>query len=125
MSEKAEKPFLERVHLQAGPLLVVFCICLVALNWGRIEEGWGPEAFRIWLTLPIMQTTLFDFTWVLGILTLFIHQDAKRHGLSYWWILPTYPFMPTIGLLAYVIVRNRKLRAQGKDAPPLGAEVAA
>jgi hypothetical protein len=107
--------FFARLPDRAAPLLVVFCFCLLALNWGRLDE-WGQEGFRVWFTQAIMQTTLFDFGWVLLILTFFIHHDAKRHGLSYWWILPTYPFMPTIGLLAYFIVRQRKLR--GAEAKP-------
>jgi hypothetical protein len=114
---------LERIaataHLHAGTLLVVFLSSLVALNWGR-WSGWGLESFRLYFTQPIMQTTLYDFAWVLGILTLFIHQDAKKHGLRYWYIFLTFPFMPTIGLLIYVLVRARHLSKRGR-VPPLGA----
>ncbi len=107
-----------KLHQHAGLLLVVFCLCLVALNVWRLEE-WGAEGFRVYLTHAIMQTTLFDFGWVLLIVTWFIHHDAKRHDLRYWWILPTYPFMPTLGLLAYLVVRQRALRERGKgDALP-------
>lgn len=107
-----------KLHHHAGALLVVFCVCLVALNVWRLDE-WGTEGFRVYLTHAIMQTTLFDFGWVLLVVTWFIHHDAKRHHLSYWWILPTYPFMPTLGLLAYLVVRQRKLRAAGaSDALP-------
>jgi heme/copper-type cytochrome/quinol oxidase subunit 2 len=55
---------------------------------------------------------MFDFAWILAIMTAFIHVDARQHGLSYWWILPTYPFMPTIGVLAYFMVRTRKRQQQ-------------
>jgi hypothetical protein len=57
---------------------------------------------------------------VLLIVTLFLHHDARRHHLSYWWILPTYPFMPTLGLLAYLIHRNHSLarRSTKTDLPP-------
>lgn len=106
-------PLFEKLPERAGPLLVVFCLCLVALNAWRLEE-WGAEGFRVYLTQAIMQTTLFDFAWVLLVVTFFIHHDARRHGLSYWWILPTYPFMPTVGLLAYFIARQKKLRARGE-----------
>ena len=67
-----------------------------------------------------MQTTLFDFGWVLAILAVFVDQDARRHGLSWWWILPTFPFMPTIGLLLYVVHRQRTLMRRGEAVPPLG-----
>lgn len=106
-----------RFDLLAGPLLLLFAASLVLLNWGR-WGGWDSVGFRLYLTQPIMVTTLFDFAWVLGILTLFIHHDARRHGLTYWWILPTYPFMPTVGLLAYLLVRTRRLRAAGHSVPP-------
>ncbi|MCP4504432.1 MAG: hypothetical protein GY822_31355 [Deltaproteobacteria bacterium] len=98
----------DRLSAQSGTLLVVFCICLALLNFGRLDE-WGEAGFRIYFTQAIMQTTLFDFAWVLGILLVFIHQDARRHGLSYAWILPTFPFMPTLGLLLYFWVRHRKM----------------
>ena len=108
----------ERLPRHPSWLLAIFCLCLVALNAWRLDE-WGPSGFHLYLTHAIMQTTLFDFAWVLLIVTYFIHHDAKRHGLSYWWILPTYPFMPTIGLLAYFIVRERRLRAHSdRDRTP-------
>lgn len=113
---RALDPLFSRLHRYPGPLLVLFSLCLVALNVWRLEE-WGPEGFRVYLTHAIMQTTLFDFGWVLLIVTWFIHHDARRHGLSYWWILPTYPFMPTLGLLAYLLVRQRAL-GQAHRAPP-------
>jgi hypothetical protein len=94
----------QRAHI----LLIVFLLALVALNAWRLEE-WGVEGLRTYLTHTIMQTTLFDFACVLAILLVFIHRDAKQHGLSYWWILPTFPFMPTIGILLYFVVRQRKL----------------
>lgn len=89
-------------------LLAVFCVCLVALNVWRLEE-WGVEGFHVWFTHTIMQTTLFDFAWVLGILLVFVHQDARKLGISYGWIVPTFPFMPTIGLLLYFVMRKRAL----------------
>lgn len=92
-------------------LLVLFCAALVALNVWRLD-AWGLEGFRVYLTHPIMQTTLFDFGCVLAILLVFLHRDAKAHGLTYWWILPTFPFMPTIGLLLYFWVRRRKLSSR-------------
>lgn len=109
---RALDPVMQRLHHHAGKLLVVFCLCLVALNFGRLDE-WGEQGFRVYLTQAIMQTTLFDFGWVLLVVTWFIHHDAKRHGLRYWWILPTYPFMPTIGLLGYLVVRHRALQQRG------------
>ncbi len=90
-------------------LLAIFCIALVALNVWRLDE-WGSEGFRDWLSNTIMQTTLFDFAWVLFVMVAFVHDDAKQHGLTYWWIVPTFPFMPTIGLLLYFVVRRRHLR---------------
>lgn len=89
-------------------LLPFFLASLVALNWGR-WPAWDAEGFMLYLTHPIMQTTLYDFAWVLGILTYFIHQDAKKHGLRYWYIFPTFPVMPTVGLLLYLWMRHRKL----------------
>jgi hypothetical protein len=97
--------FLDRLHLHPWWLLAIFAVGVVAINFGRWDE-WGPDGFRLYLTQAIMRTTLFDFGWVLLIVTLFIHHDARRHDLSYWWILPTYPFMPTVGLLAYLIHRT-------------------
>jgi hypothetical protein len=94
-------------------LLAVFCVCLVALNVWRLEE-WGVDGFRVYLTHAIMQTTLFDFAWVLGILLVFVHKDARALGISYGWIVPTFPFMPTLGLLLYLVMRKRALaRAPG------------
>ena len=96
-------------------LLILFVVVLIAFNAWRIDD-WGVDGLRTYLTHTIMQTTLLDFACVLGILLVFIHRDAKQHGLTYWWILPTFPFMPTIGILAYFIVRRRKLLAPG--TPP-------
>ncbi len=98
-------------------LLAFFVASVVVLNWGRWPE-WGLEGFTLYVTQPIMQTTLYDFAWVLGILTLFIHQDAKRHGLRYWYVFPTYPVMPTVGLLLYLWLRHRKLSRSGPFPPP-------
>jgi hypothetical protein len=98
-------------------LLVVFGASILLLNWGR-WSAWDDEGFALYLTHPLMQTTLYDFAWVLGILTCFIRQDAKRHGLSYWYIFPTYPVMPTIGLLIYLWIRQRKLAQRGTVPPP-------
>lgn len=89
-------------------LLPFFLASLVFLNWGR-WPAWDAEGFALYLTHPIMQTTLYDFAWVLGILTFFIHQDARKHGLRYWYIFPTFPVMPTVGLLLYLWMRHRKL----------------
>ena len=110
---------LRDLHRTAPWLLVLFCGCLVALNIWRISD-WGVEGFKVYLTQAIMQTTLFDFGWVLAILAVFVDQDARRHGLSWWWILPTFPFMPTIGLLLYVVHRQRTLMRSGEAVPPLG-----
>src|SRR5438093_9796966 len=92
-------------------LLVAFLAFLVGLNAWRLEQ-WDVQAFRVYLTQPIMQTTLFDFACVLLVVAYFIRRDAKQHGLSWWWILPTFPFMPTLGILAYFIVRRRVLIAR-------------
>ena len=89
-------------------LLLLFLTALVALNAWRLE-AWGVDGLRAYLLHPIMQTTFFDFAAVLAVLCVFIHRDAKEHGLSWWWIVPTFPFMPTIGVLLYFIVRRRKL----------------
>ena len=93
---------------RAHVLLIAFLTCLVALNVWRLE-AWGVDGLRVYLTHPIMQTTLFDFGCVLAVLAWFIARDAKQHGLTWWWILPTFPFMPTIGLLLYFVLRRRKL----------------
>lgn len=98
-------------------LLVVFMASIILLNWGR-WSAWDAEGFALYLTHPVMQTTLYDFAWVLAILTWFIHQDAKRHGLRYWYIFPTLPVMPTIGLLIYLWMRQRKLARPGGVSPP-------
>ena len=98
-------------------ILAVFVASVVLLNWGRWSE-WDAEGFALYLTHPIMQTTLYDFAWVLGILTLFIDADARRHGLSYWYIFPSFPVMPTVGLLLYLWMRHRKLSRLGRVPPP-------
>ena len=118
MKKRLEK-VAETAHLQARWLLPCFVASLFVLNRGR-WSGWSVEGLNLYLTQPIMQTTLYDFAWVLGILTLFIHQDAKKHHLRYWYILPTFPVMPTVGLLLYVWLRHRKLSSRGK-VPPLGS----
>ena len=109
----------ETAHLHAPMMLAMFAASAVALNWGRWSE-WGREGFSLYLTQPIMQTTLYDFAWVLGILTLFIHQDATKHGLRYWYVLLTYPVMPAVGLLIYIWLRHRRLSKLG-HVPPLGS----
>lgn len=98
-------------------MLASFALSVAVLNWGR-WPAWDAEGFAWYLTHPIMQTTLYDFAWVLGILTVFIHHDARKHGLRYWYILPTYPVMPTIGLLLYLWVRQRKLSREGPVPAP-------
>ena len=92
-------------------LLVAFLVVLVGLNVWRLER-WDVQAFHVYLTQPIMQTTLFDFACVLLVVVFFIRRDAKQYGLSWWWILPTFPFMPALGILAYFIVRRRKFVAR-------------
>lgn len=92
-------------------LLAVFCACLVAGNVTRLDE-WGVDGFRVYLTHAIMQTTLFDFAWILAALAVFVDDDARKHGVRWWWILPTFPFMPTVGVLAYLVARKRALRAR-------------
>jgi hypothetical protein len=94
-------------------LLVAFLLGLAALNIWRLE-AWSPEGLRVYLTHPIMQTTLFDFACVLAVVCVFIHRDAEEHGLSWWWILPTFPFMPTLGILLYFVVRARTLRSRDR-----------
>lgn len=98
-------------------LLALFAVSLAVLNWGR-WTSWDADGFAWYLTHPIMQTTLYDFAWVLAILTYFIHQDARKHGLRYWYIFPTYPLMPTVGLLIYLWMRERKLSSQAARPPP-------
>ena len=109
----------ETAHRHAHWLLPYFVASLFVLNRGR-WSGWDVEGFTLYLTQPIMQTTLYDFAWVLGILTVFIQQDAKKHHLRYWYIFPTFPVMPTVGLLLYIWLRHRKLSASG-TVPPLGS----
>jgi hypothetical protein len=109
----------ETAHLHTHWLLPCFVASLFVLNWGR-WSGWDVEGFTLYLTQPIMQTTLYDFAWVLGIQTVFIHQDATKHHLRYWYIFPTFPVMPTVGLLLYIWLRHRKLSASG-PVPPLGS----
>ena len=92
----------------ADRLLLLFLCGLLALNAWRLDT-WTVEALRVYLTHPIMQTTLYDFACVLAILLVFIHEDARRNGLTFWWILPTFPFMPTVGLLLYFVVRKASL----------------
>lgn len=98
-------------------LLALFVASLAVLNGGR-WSSWDAHGFALYLTHPIMQTTLYDFAWVLGIVTLFIHRDARQHGLRYWYIFPTYPVMPAVGLLLYLWMRERKLSRSG---PPAGS----
>jgi hypothetical protein len=98
-------------------ILALFVASVFLLNWGRWSE-WDAEGFALYLTHPIMQTTLWDFAWVLGILTLFIDADARRHGLRYWYIFLTFPVMPTVGLLLYLWMRHRKLSRLGRVPPP-------
>ena len=107
----------ETAHLHAHWLLPCFVASLFVLNWGRWPD-WDFEGLSLYLTHPIMQTTLYDFAWVLGILTVFIHNDASKHGLRYWYIFPTFPVMPTVGLLLYIWLRHRKLSASGTVPPP-------
>jgi len=100
-------------------LLPLFVLSLVLLNWGR-WSGWSIEGLKLYVTQPIMQTTLYDFAWVLAILTVFIHRDAKKHNLRYWYIFPTFPVMPAFGVLLYVWLRHRSLAKLG-NVPPLGS----
>jgi hypothetical protein len=108
----------ERFHLYAGQLLAAFLLGLLALNWGRWDE-WDGAGFTLYLTQPIMQTTLYDFAFVLFIVLTVIRQDARHHRLAYTWIVAFFPFMPTIGLLMYMALRNRALRNRGVVPPPL------
>ena len=100
-----------------GRLLGIFLIVLAALNVWRFEQ-WAADGFRVYLTNPIMQTTLFDFACVLAVLLVFIHRDARAHGLTYWWILPTFPFLPTLGILLYFVVRKQKLSRRADTQQP-------
>lgn len=100
-------------------LLALFLASLGVLNCGR-WSSWDVDGFTLYPTHPIMQTTLFDFAWVLGILAVFIHRDARKHGLRYWHIFPTYPAMPTVGLLLYLWMRERKTSRQRAVSPPGG-----
>ena len=100
-----------------GRLLLIFLLVLVALNVWRLDQ-WGADGLRVYLTHPIMQTTLFDFACVLAVLLVFIHRDARAHGLTYWWILPTFPFLPTLGILLYFLVRHEKLSRQPDPQQP-------
>ena len=106
MIERLRGVLFERPEL----LLAVFCACLVAGNVTRLDE-WGVDGFRVYLTQAIMQTTLFDFAWILAILAVFLDDDAKKIGVRWAWILPTFPFMPTLGVLLYLVARKRALRA--------------
>ena len=92
-------------------LLVAFLVVLVGLNVWRLEQ-WDVQAFHVYLSQPIMQTTLVDFACVLLVVVFFIRRDAKQYGLSWWWILPTFPFMPTLGILTYFLVRRREVLAR-------------
>jgi hypothetical protein len=92
----------------AGRLLGIFLVVLVTLNAWRLGQ-WSANGVHVYLTHAIVQTTLFDFACVLAVLLVFIHRDARAHGLTYWWILPTFPFMPTVGILLYFMVRKEKL----------------
>lgn len=108
MTREKDKHPLAFVAGMPGLLLLLFLGVLLVLNFGRWDE-WGADGFRVYLTQAIMQTTLIDFGLVLLIMTWFLHRDARRHGLTYWWVLPTYPFLPGAGLLLYFVVRRRKL----------------
>lgn len=108
----------ERFHLYASHLLVLFCLGLLLLNWGRWDE-WGREGFTLYLTQAIMQTTLYDFAFVLFIVLALVRQDARHHGVPYAWIVLFFPFMPTVGLLLYISLRNRAIRHRGMSPPPL------
>jgi hypothetical protein len=104
------------VFAHPEPLLAVFVIGLVAGNLGRLDE-WGVDGFRVYLTHAIMQTTLFDFAWILLVLALFLDDDAQKHRLRWMWILPTFPFMPTIGVLLYLIMRKHSAGNVVDDTP--------
>ena len=112
---------IRNIHLYPVPLLVIFVAGLLMISWGR-WDGWDADGFRLYFTQPIMQTTLYDFAWILAALTLLIHQDARRVGVTYWWIIPFYPFMPGVGVLLYVINRQVVIRRKGGTPPPLGGD---
>ena len=112
------KRLFERAHLYTNHLLVLFCMGLVLLNWGRWGE-WNHHGFTLYLTQPIMQTTLFDFAFVLLIVLVVVRQDAQYHRVPYLWIVLFFPFMPAAGLLLYISLRNRALRNRGLVPPPL------
>jgi hypothetical protein len=95
-------------------LLALFVLCIVGWNAGRLAE-WGVDGFRVYLSAAIMQTTLFDFAWILIALALFIDEDAKKVGIRWAWILPTFPFMPTVGVLLYFVARKRAVRASTRE----------
>jgi cytochrome bd-type quinol oxidase subunit 2 len=101
----------------AGRLLGILLLVLVALNAWRLDQ-WDADGLRVYSTHPIMQTTLFDFACVLAVLLVFIHRDARAHGLTYWWILPTFPFMPIIGILLYFMVRKQRLSRRTESDQP-------
>lgn len=108
------------LHEHPEPLVVVFSALLVAWNLARLDE-WGLDGFKTYFTQAIMQTTLFDFACVLVILALFIEEDAKKLGIRWVPILVTFPFMPTLGLLWYFLLRKRALRkasAAAAEATP-------
>ncbi len=107
-----------RSFVQKRPeaLLAVFCACLVVWNVPRLDE-WSAAGFEVYLSHAIMQTTLFDFAWVLLIVAVFVDDDARKVGVRWWWILPTFPFMPTLGLLLYFVVRKRALAQPRATAP--------
>jgi hypothetical protein len=116
------KRIFERIHLYATHLLVLFCLGVVLLNWGRWQQ-WDQQGFKLYLTQPIMVTTLYDFAFVLLIMLVLIRQDAIYHQVRYLWIVLFFPFMPTVGLLLYVSLRNRTLRKRGIAPPPLMVSV--
>lgn len=91
------------------PLLAIFLAIILPMIWvGRGD--WNTAGLRLFLSHSIMQVTLVDFAFILSLVTIWIHRDARRNGLSYWWILPTYPFMPTLGILGYFLYRQAALR---------------
>ena len=92
-----------------GWLLAIFLAVILPMIWvGRAD--WDVSGLRLYLSHSIMQVTLADFAFVLSFVTVWIHRDAHRNGLAYLWILPTYPFMPTVGILGYFLYRQAALR---------------